>query len=399
MRNMKLIVAILITAACSLFGSGFPEDTSFTPGVSYYGRNLYIEYIAGNAPVIISVPHGGAIKPSEIPDRTYGTTVTDANTEDLGRYYYDEYKLRTGKSPHIVICRLARIKLDCNRDSVEGAQGNQYALQAWQEYHYFLEYARRKVTTDFGRGFFIDLHGHGHTLQRIELGYNLSASDLSKSDATLNTSPYINKSSIKLLAQQSPHTFSELLRGEQSLGDLFTARGYPAVPSTSILNPGSDPYFEGGYNIERYGTKDGGVIDAVQFECNREGVRDTDGNLRLFAKAFDQVIKSFIEIHYPLLAVDESDSRKKALSAVQNFPNPFSGETMITYSVPESGTVLLKVFNMLGREVWSREFEDVSSGTHTVLFSGKELNLSSGIYVYTIYTSAGTLSKKMILVH
>nr|MBP9196721.1 hypothetical protein [Saprospiraceae bacterium] len=36
------------------------------PGQSYFGFNQYIEYIAGNLPVILSAPHGGDKVPSDI---------------------------------------------------------------------------------------------------------------------------------------------------------------------------------------------------------------------------------------------------------------------------------------------------------------------------------------------
>jgi hypothetical protein len=68
-----------------------PSPVTYVPGQSYFGRNNYIEYIAGNAPVILTAPHGGALTPGSIPDRTASacggtaTTVTDANTADLVR--------------------------------------------------------------------------------------------------------------------------------------------------------------------------------------------------------------------------------------------------------------------------------------------------------------------------
>ena len=49
----------------------------------YFGRNKYIEFHPGSLPIIISAPHGGDLIPSEIPDRTYGTMVTDSNTKEL----------------------------------------------------------------------------------------------------------------------------------------------------------------------------------------------------------------------------------------------------------------------------------------------------------------------------
>ena len=68
-----------------------PVATVYTPGQSYFGRNGYVEYIAGNAPVILTAPHGGTLTPASIPDRTAAacggsaTTVTDLNTAELVR--------------------------------------------------------------------------------------------------------------------------------------------------------------------------------------------------------------------------------------------------------------------------------------------------------------------------
>ena len=102
----------------------------YTPGQSYFGRNNYIEYVAGNAPVIYSAPHGGTLAPSEIPDRTASrcggsaTTTTDLNTIDLVRAMRARHFARFGTYPHIIINHLARLKLDANRTAEEAACGD-----------------------------------------------------------------------------------------------------------------------------------------------------------------------------------------------------------------------------------------------------------------------------------
>ena len=60
------------------------SDAPYFYGQSYYGRNAYTTYYPGNIPIILSIPHGGDITPSEISNRTYGVTVTDSNTIELG---------------------------------------------------------------------------------------------------------------------------------------------------------------------------------------------------------------------------------------------------------------------------------------------------------------------------
>ncbi|MGB8168224.1 MAG: hypothetical protein WCF18_12075, partial [Chthoniobacteraceae bacterium] len=52
--------------------AGRNDAAEFTPGKSYFGQDNYIEYIAGDLPLIISSPHGGREKPDEFPDRAKG---------------------------------------------------------------------------------------------------------------------------------------------------------------------------------------------------------------------------------------------------------------------------------------------------------------------------------------
>lgn len=296
---------LAITAALFLFIEP-AQAQPYTPGVSYFGRSNYIEYIAGELPVIFSAPHGGALNPAEIPDRTNCvscgwsfSTVTDSNTEDLARKIRTEFGNRLGLLPHVVICRLDRGKLDANREVVEAAQGDPEAVQAWNEFHNFIGASRTNLTALHGRGFYVDIHGHGHAIQRLELGYLLTSTQLGLSDATLDGSiTYQNQSGIRTLSGLSPLTFSELLRGTNSFGALIANEGYPAVPSPAFPDPDADPYFDGGYNTDRYSSVGGGNIDGLQIECNMTGVRDTAGNRTAYAQALARVAENYFIAHY-----------------------------------------------------------------------------------------------------
>ena len=71
------------------------SDGPYLYGETYQGRKGYTTYYPGNIPVILSIPHGGDISPSEISNRTYGVTVTDSNTIELGiairNYFYSNH--------------------------------------------------------------------------------------------------------------------------------------------------------------------------------------------------------------------------------------------------------------------------------------------------------------------
>ncbi|MGD8778744.1 MAG: T9SS type A sorting domain-containing protein [Ignavibacteria bacterium] len=80
----------------------------------------------------------------------------------------------------------------------------------------------------------------------------------------------------------------------------------------------------------------------------------------------------------------------------QNYPNPFNPTTKIEFSLPQSGNVSLKVFNILGQEVATLVKEQMNAGTYKVDFDAS--NLTSGVYVYRLETANYSVSKKMLLV-
>ncbi len=82
-------------------------------------------------------------------------------------------------------------------------------------------------------------------------------------------------------------------------------------------------------------------------------------------------------------------------SLSQNYPNPFNPSTTINYSVPEKSFVTLKVYNVLGKEVASLVNNQEDAGSHQVNFNA--INLSSGMYFYTIRAGNFTATKKLIL--
>lgn len=276
---------------------------TYTPGESYFGANNYVEYIAGNIPIILSAPHGGLLSPAVIPNRSCSgcSTVNDFNTQELTRALANALHNRTGCWPHVVINRLHRRKLDANRDLPEAADGNPIAGEAWMDFHDFLGAAKNNVNLQFGKGLYVDLHGHGHAIQRLELGYLLYSSELQLPDATLDQASYINYSSVRNLALNNLQnlTHAAILRGSSSLGALLDVRGYPATPSFTDPYPDvSEDYFSGGFNTALYGSRSGGTIDGVQIECNRTGIRDSLSQVNRFADSLAFVLIDYLRLHY-----------------------------------------------------------------------------------------------------
>nr|MCU0344862.1 T9SS type A sorting domain-containing protein [Ignavibacterium sp.] len=79
----------------------------------------------------------------------------------------------------------------------------------------------------------------------------------------------------------------------------------------------------------------------------------------------------------------------------QNYPNPFNPTTTISFTIPVSGNVSLKVFNILGKEVATLISEIKSAGNYSVDFNAA--GLSSGVYFYQLITDNFTATKKFTL--
>ena len=354
--NNKLLFSVLIF----LFSFQIYSQT-FTPGETYFGENEYIEFKAGNIPIIISAPHGGGLEPLDIPDRdcTGCVYVRDSRTQELIRQLSDAIFVEFGCYPYIIINRLHRRKLDANRDIGDAADGDPMAEQAWGEFHDFIQTAKDYITQKFGKGIYLDLHGHGHDIQRLELGYRISKTKLQMTNSELDG--FVNDASIRNLENDNLNNLplSQLIRGENSFGEFFQSESFPAVPSQTDPFPiGSEPYFSGGYNTERHGSKLGGVIDGIQVECNWDNVRDTESNREVFATATTQVLKKYFEKHY--FGIDFLNQEcglvsnyniveKNDLLSFQISPNPVKDQLALSWKIPIPFSFSISIFNKLGQ--------------------------------------------------
>ena len=280
----------------SPLGTGKVGDVHSDPGG-------WIEYTIGDAPLVISAPHGGALVPTFIPDRTCAECLTgaDVGIEDLARRVGAQFFARTGRHPHMVINKLQRGKLDPNRSVEEATGGNAVTIPLWKAYHAFLDTANARVAAENHRGLLLDLHGHSHAIERIELGYLVTSGDLQRSDAALSASGAVARSGITRLASDNAGHLgaAALLRGPSSLGALLGQNGYPSVPSPSIPAPApADEFYDGGYIVDHHGSSRGGPVDAVQIEAWKVGVRDTPENRERYAAAIVASVIEYLKLHY-----------------------------------------------------------------------------------------------------
>ncbi|QQS36087.1 MAG: VWA domain-containing protein [Ignavibacteriales bacterium] len=75
-------------------------------------------------------------------------------------------------------------------------------------------------------------------------------------------------------------------------------------------------------------------------------------------------------------------------SLLQNYPNPFNPSTTIAYLIPEDAFVDLRVFDILGKEVFVIKNEYQKAGTYNIVFDGS--SLASGVYFYRLNAVGNT---------
>lgn len=92
----------------------------------------------------------------------------------------------------------------------------------------------------------------------------------------------------------------------------------------------------------------------------------------------------------------KSNGVPERVELLQNFPNPFNPVTTITYRIPESGFVTLKVFDALGREIALLINEMKTAGEYSAQFNAS--GMSTGVYFYQLHIGQSFVTKKLAVV-
>ncbi|MBS1493879.1 MAG: T9SS type A sorting domain-containing protein [Bacteroidetes bacterium] len=104
-----------------------------------------------------------------------------------------------------------------------------------------------------------------------------------------------------------------------------------------------------------------------------------------------------LEYDNPLVSVTQTGKNvPEKFTLMQNYPNPFNPSTKINYELPVSNNVTLRVYDMMGREVYELVNANQSAGSYSVSFDASKL--SSGVYYYKLTAGDFTETKKMLLV-
>jgi N-formylglutamate amidohydrolase len=301
--RLRALGMLVVLGAFACTSDGAPTGNPARPPLPPPALDVapWVSSEDGTIPLVIVAPHGGTLTPSELPDRAClgCVTVNDANTRLLAVEISDAFQRRIGGRPFVVANLLSRTKFDANRALAEATASYAPLAPLHDLFHVRIDSAKARATRLHPHALLIDLHGHGHAIARLELGYLLTGANLRLADSALG--PMLGSTSIARLgtASVAGDSGALLVRGPRAMGTRFTDAGFEAVPSANQPAPAeADPYFNGGYNTQRHGSRWGGPVDAVQIECHYTGVRDTALARTAFAEAFVTVMLQYLADHY-----------------------------------------------------------------------------------------------------
>ena len=219
------------------------------------------------------------------------------------------------------------------------------------------------------------------------------------------------------------HDFSDLTYSGVSRGDklqgLVNDEGDPTSDMTILGNWVEDHVKVLAYSVNRARTEGNGVEgnllhltytladgvslpDNISFYFTVVNIPGTSLNPELL-----NVVCSYpsqdspATVNTTVASADEGSLLPSEYALFQNYPNPFNPSTQITFDVPNSEFVMLRVYNLLGQDVQTLINKSMTPGRYTVEWNGNDMlnnDVASGVYFYELRGESFISRKKMLLI-
>ncbi|MFA7362229.1 MAG: M14 family zinc carboxypeptidase [Candidatus Kapaibacterium sp.] len=110
----------------------------------------------------------------------------------------------------------------------------------------------------------------------------------------------------------------------------------------------------------------------------------------------DSAVTFDVKLKSTFTGINNNEITINNFELYQNYPNPFNPETNISFDLKESSNVVLKIFDVSGKEVSVLTNKLYTAGSHTIKWNASEY--PSGVYFYKIQAGDYSGVKKMLLV-
>ncbi|MAT56456.1 MAG: hypothetical protein CMF23_00630 [Ignavibacteriae bacterium] len=198
---------------------------------------------------------------------------------------------------------------------------------------------------------------------------------------TINQSDlsYKNVENILSLESKIPQVIHSLFLEINGSGDINIA----GLPADAIIEKNN---INGTFKIAM-ATASGVNLDNIKI-IGKEGV----------SNRIDKLILNNSEISLLNLS---NNSPVNEYTLYDAYPNPFNPKTNIKFSIPEDSFTVVKIFDLLGREMKTLLSEELMSGTHQLVWDGTNNfgeQVSTGIYILNLRSNLFSSSIKLNLI-
>jgi hypothetical protein len=177
---------------------------------------------------------------------------------------------------------------------------------------------------------------------------------------------------------ESKHVECLRVVGTQKTVTTFVVSGVPVLPTTSTAQ--RCRFVAKGYRV---------LVDM------------THNTADLFDSYNRSADAKFVGSASSVSEIDNWEPLPLTPSLNQNYPNPFNPNTSIEFTVPRSGVVTLRIYDVLGRRVATLVNRELRAGYYRATWDGVNQSgapVASGIYFYQLQADGSVMSKKMSLV-
>jgi hypothetical protein len=233
--------------------------------------------------------------------------------------------------------------------------------------------------------------------------------------AEYNGNPYAYMVEVAKLAQKDGVIKGILLhQGESNTGDTQWPAKVKAIYNNLIadlsLNPDSVPLLAG----EVVHADQGGICASMNtiiarlpqtlpnsYVISSSKCTDATDNIHFNPAGYRELGKRYARKMLSLMGIVPTSieeiqlSKNDDFTLDQNYPNPFSGKTVISFRIPENDFVSLKVYNMLGVEIAELAGKRFEAGNHSLEFESGQL--PKGKYFYRVECSNFSATRGMTI--
>jgi len=99
------------------------------------------------------------------------------------------------------------------------------------------------------------------------------------------------------------------------------------------------------------------------------------------------------------LSLPSSGNLPTRFELIQNYPNPFSSSTTISYKLNDQSAIAVRIYNILGQKIRELHVGVKPAGIHSISWDGTKESgekVSAGVYFYEVQSQTGSLVRKMV---